>query len=313
MQLSIVGLLVSCAMAMAQSSLRISPPQAFAKSAPPGVFKYPTSNVKAFAGASREPTPYNSEPVAQASIDYSMDRRSVAALLTAGAIGNVLGYPSDARAATSIPLITFDGAQGTSKQWTLIPKTRVLDTYGTLYMKGFVDPPEKKAKTEMIAYTIGRKAYPDVSKCEGISFMAKTLDAYEGYSISIGKQQTNVAPQSYLYKAKFEAPAGEFGEVKVPFKSFASPKGDTPDAATLQDIERVAFWAETGGTVSLSIGTISAYGCAGAAQLVAKADENVDGSTSFSWCLAAALLGLLLFFVMRTRKRPAPIAKPLLE
>merc|ERR1719421_1461985 len=62
---------------------------------------------------------------------------------------------------------------------------------------------------------------PNVSSCEGIYFIARTLVPYKGYSVSFGRDRTPSGVKLNIgYKARFDAPLQKFGVVKIPFSDF---------------------------------------------------------------------------------------------
>jgi hypothetical protein len=273
----------------------------------PGMFKYASSrqpNVNSYATS---PSQESSQSYSYKSQEYkapqpNLDRRSMGALLTAGALGAVSQTPN-ALAAGTIPLATFDGTFETTRLWTIVPGLRYLKyNAGKLGVKGRVSDPKYGTKDEIIAYSLPnfQKDWADISGCKGISLQAKTNNPYDGYEISIGQDPSSQSPRSYLYKAKFNAPLEQFGTVEIPFSDFKSKSGQAPDSKTLQEIGRMSFWMTAGGEPNLEVTDVSGYGC-GAAMLVEQEDE----SASILWYFAGAPLGLLVFFIMRSRVRPA--------
>jgi hypothetical protein len=306
MKLTIIAFLVTSVSSQLQVSRPGIAPNAFAKNVYPGMTNYASSrNVNSFAtGSSGEPSPaqYSYKSQEYKSPQPNLDRRSMGALLTAGALGAVSQTP--ALAAGTIPLATFDGTFETTRLWTIVPGLRYLKyNAGKLGIKGKVSDPKYGTKDEIIAYSLPnfQKDWADISGCKGISLQAKTNNPYDGYEISIGQDPSSQSPRSYLYKAKFDAPLEQFGNVEIPFTSFKSKTGQSPDSTTLKEIGRMSFWMSAGGEPSLEVTDVSGYGC-GAAMLVEQEDED---STSVLWYFAPAPLGLLAFFIMRSRVRPS--------
>lgn len=258
----------------------------------------------------------SSRPNVKTFAENNLDRRAMGGLLAAGAFG---AFSPNAKAGSNtLPLATFDGTEETKRLWAVIPRLRTLKDKTELLVKGDVSAPALKANDEIAAYTLPnpRKPFADLSSCEGISLTAKTNTPYQGYSMSIGALPASTSPRSYLYKAKFDAPS-EFGNVKIPFKDFLNPKGQTPDSKTVSDIQRLSVWGDReGGEVNLEVKDISGYGCSAATMLVQQEDEDLaTSSTSLLWYLAPASLGFLFFFMMRIRARPSEasmIVPPLL-
>lgn len=313
MTLTILALLVTCA--SSQSLLR-SPAQArnpFAQSLPFGMSKAANAReyIKTFAGE----RDYKPQSGIETSPQYNIDRRAAASLLTAGVLSAPFG---SANAGASIPLIAFDGSTP-ERPWSISPALeKIAYDKGELKIGGFVTDP-RAVGDKITAWTLETFSFPDISSCEGMSFTAKSKTPYTGFAMSIGVNKASGGGTSYAYKAKFDAPVGEFGTVQIPFSSFTSrPSKKTGESKKLsgsdpllQDIGRVSFWGETKGEVAFEVKEVSAYGCKAVAEEdLAATDTESDASVLY---LAAAPLGLLVvFFVMRSRTRAAPIAPPLL-
>merc|ERR1719491_354207 len=124
----------------------------------------------------------------------------------------------------------------------------------------------------------GRKPYPDVSCCNSLKLTVKRLEDYDGYRVSFGtKRATTGFGFASGFKANFDAPLGEYGDVIIPFDMFSvewdEATGDQkitcaddstvcPDRDTLQNMQTMALWGEgVLGAVNLSIKSISAVGC----------------------------------------------------
>lgn len=201
-----------------------------------------------------------------------------------------------------------------------------------------------------IVGNIDGKGFPDVSSCEGISITAKSINIlkapqvngytgglkefaeveipeYKGFTLTIGKLGPKKDSVNPYYKAKFNAPLNTFGIVNIPFKDFtnsfdgatgdpidsckASPD-NCPDPKTLGNLNQMAFWAETNGIFKLEVQAVSAYGCSAPPQAAELATFDEAGDTSSLWLFAAASLGLLVFFIVRIRTRPALVMPALL-
>lgn len=325
MKLTIIACVVTGA--TAQSYLRMSAPgpAMFAKNAQPAMFK---QNVQAYAGARNE-MPASPQ----------IDRRQMAALLTAGAIGlptwetqagpfgGGKAAPAPAPAAkakaapppanTAIPLVNFgstgydlEKGPGADRSWRIQPSLEYLNSKGKLSFKGNLDPPEKQSNDVLIVSTIDSlKPFADVSSCEGIAISAKG-NGYPGFKMNLGIDPKQKSVLAYQYSADFSAPTDEYGTVKMPFTAFASPKGEGIDPGFLTNIQRIAFEAEgVAGDAALNVESIGGYGCKNAPQLIEEEDQD---DTTLSWYLAAAPLGLLAFFIARSRVRKAPVSPTLL-
>lgn len=277
---------------------------------------------------------------------YHLDRRTVAALFGASAFGVPLRSWA---APEEMKLVTFDGTKGTTQQWvevddSIIPggkstgKTTVSN--GVLRITGKVERQSDLTPGFVIGRTGGSegisKKFPDASSCEGISFIAKSSNSYDGYHISISNQADNG------FKAKFDAPRNKFGIVRIPFKDFTSSYNDiTGDPikkcqdspmdcigfspANLRKIGGISFWAEgVTGAVDLEIKEIGAYGCTPqVAPQVSQSEGEASPSTelgafnsasgiSFVWPLSAAAFGILISAITRIRGRSSSIASPVL-
>lgn len=167
------------------------------------------------------------------------------------------------------------------------------------------------------------KFFPDLSSCEGISFVAKSTELYNGYRFVFA---SDLAPTAY--KAHFDPPYDEFGTVRIPFKSFTnstdavtgdpietcqeSPK-NCPDEKTLKNIKTLAFFAQgVEGKVHLEVEGISAYGCVPKVADNQLATFHQASDTSFSWHFTAIPFGVLVCLALYLRKSPTPIVRPLL-
>jgi len=125
--------------------------------------------------------------------------------------------------------------------------------------------------------------YPDLRSCDGIALNVKSDNDYSGFHVSIGMNYAGTFRYAHGYKTAFNAPpAGQFGEVLVPFTQFSDnwdPKtGDQivtceddekycPDDKTLYNIERFEIMAEgVAGEFHLEIKSVTGTGC----------DDNIE-------------------------------------
>merc|ERR1719491_2899036 len=125
----------------------------------------------------------------------------------------------------------------------------------------------------------GRQPYPDVSCCESLKLTVMGgMEDYAGYRVSFGTKRATTSFFASGFKADFDAPLGEYGEVIIPFEMFSvewdGATGDQvitcaedpavcPDLETLQDMQTIALWGEgVGGSLNLYVKAISAVGCA---------------------------------------------------
>merc|ERR1719491_770200 len=104
------------------------------------------------------------------------------------------------------------------------------------------------------------------------------MEDYAGYRVSFGTKRATTSFFASGFKADFDAPLGEYGEVIIPFEMFSvewdGATGDQvitcaedpavcPDLDTLQDMQTIALWGEgVGGSLNLYVKAISAVGCA---------------------------------------------------
>lgn len=190
-------------------------------------------------------------------------------------------------AETTIPVITFDGAAGTTHTWkeqndpvmggrstgtfTIKDKVGVFD--GEV-----VNVPFLKAPGFIKADTSDLKPFPDLRSCTGLVMSAKAAEDYAGFRLSFGIAH---APDgkyfAYGYKTHFTAKVGAFADIKLPFTNFTDywddATGDAvktcqdnkiycPTDKALEDLITIGVWGEgVGGKVHLEIQSISGYGC----------------------------------------------------
>eukprot|EP00746_Dinoflagellata_sp_MGD_P002948 gnl/MRDRNA2_/MRDRNA2_105749_c0_seq1.p1 gnl/MRDRNA2_/MRDRNA2_105749_c0~~gnl/MRDRNA2_/MRDRNA2_105749_c0_seq1.p1 ORF type:complete len:365 (-),score=47.15 gnl/MRDRNA2_/MRDRNA2_105749_c0_seq1:490-1584(-) len=283
MKVSILALLSS--IVVTQSFPRISHVTArsgcyrtsFAKGLPHGVIACARSNGQHSGTESRESLP-------TVPSTYHIGRRTMGALMGAGAFGLPLGYSK--ADSSEIKVVTFDGAEGTTQPWGEVDDTfasgssagKTFVSNGILTLDGTVGTTKQGFPGFLITRTGGdegnSKKFPDVSSCEGISLMVKSASSYQGYHFSISNKAGNG------YKAKFNAPLNNFGIVRIPFDDFTNSYNDVTGnpiktckessinclsfaPENLKKMGGVAFWAEgVAGKVKLEVKEISAYGCA---------------------------------------------------
>lgn len=122
--------------------------------------------------------------------------------------------------------------------------------------------------------------YPDVSCCDALKLTLMTTEEYAGYRVSFGTKRAKTGFFAQGFKADFDAPRGEYGEVIVPFDRFSvewdEATGDQivtcaedptvcPDRETLVNMQTLVLWGEgVGGAVGLHVKSISAVGCSSA-------------------------------------------------
>merc|ERR1712032_406066 len=127
----------------------------------------------------------------------------------------------------------------------------------------------------------GKGTHPDVSCCDSLKLTLMGMEEYTGYRVSFGTKRSKRGFFAQGFKADFDlpSPAGEYGEVTIPFNMFSvewdEATGDQivtceedpsvcPDLDTLRNMETVAIWGEgVGGQIELQVKSISAVGCSG--------------------------------------------------
>lgn len=263
--------------------------------------------------------------------EHSLSRRTVGKILGGAALGTAFGYPQTADAAGDRKLITFDADKDFKRLWSsrggyenkFSPGGKAPDPNGRT-------PKDKKGETELsftgeagspdgsgplVAWTQSVRPYGDLSSCEGLYLIAKTAKPYSGYELGLGVSKSNIGvpvtgPFSFAYKAKFEPPTSEYGQVKIPFKDFAI---SDPELLSLTDIKRISLWAvdekDNDGKFDMKVKEIGAYGCGSVTELAAF---DVPVSTNIRWYFAAGTVGFMAFLLVDTRRKSAPVTQPLL-
>jgi len=149
---------------------------------------------------------------------------------------------------------------------------------------------------QMITRQDASNAYPDVSACTSLRLTLMAFEPYSGYRVSFGTIRLPESRHAYGYKADFDAPVGEYGDVIIPFADFSAKwdegTGDAmascreneeycPDEGTLRDMETIAIWGEgVEGSVRLSVKSIGAVGCSGGTSSPVLKDGVEDAESS---------------------------------
>jgi len=196
-------------------------------------------------------------------------------------------------AATDIVLASFDGADdAAARKWqqqndpvmggASSGTFTVADGAGV--MEGTVALiPSLQAPGFIKTSTTDSKNFADVSTCTGLSIVVKstsTPSPYKGYRLSFGTDSAFLQCGKFFargFKADFDAPVGELGEVQIPFNSFTKcwddATGDAittcaqdskfcPSEARLKDLQTLSVWAEgVQGDVKVEFKSVGAYGC----------------------------------------------------
>jgi len=119
--------------------------------------------------------------------------------------------------------------------------------------------------------------YPDASCCTALKLNVMGMEEYAGYRVSFGTRRAKTGFFAQGFKADFDAPVNEFGDVIIPFDMFSvewdEATGDQiitcaedptvcPDMETLKNMGTMAIWGEgVGGKLELYVKSISVVGC----------------------------------------------------
>merc|ERR1719384_1929146 len=137
--------------------------------------------------------------------------------------------------------------------------------------------------------------YPDVSCCSALKLNVMGMEEYAGYRVSFGTRRAKTGFFAQGFKADFDAPVDEFGDVVIPFDMFSvewdEATGDQiitcaddssvcPDTKTLKNMETMAIWGEgVGGELNLYVKSISAVGCSGGSPTMEEGGNSEDDSS----------------------------------
>jgi hypothetical protein len=267
--------------------------------------------------------PKYSEQVPVYESDITLSRRAMGALLGAGALSFGSGWPAQADGTDvketdppdsygigtggfDLELVTFDGTPSSTHTWSASPGGYdPLATKTDLTFKGTL-----KDKQVGILKTTDKKAWPDVSSCEGISLSVKTSEPYNGLYITFGK---GYKAQINIKESEPASPDG-YRDVQIPFTLFSDSAGVRPLEGDEENLGSMSFSAEGApGKFGLSIKSVLGYSCKKVGQIPKDQLAVVEETgTISSWLLAAVSAVLVAFVAVRMRSRPAPIASPLL-
>jgi len=129
--------------------------------------------------------------------------------------------------------------------------------------------------------TSDSKPWADVSSCTGLVLNVKSTStpaAYQGWRVAFGADKSGCGKFfARGFKADFNAPEDDFGEVRVPFDQFTKcwddGSGDAietcadkpefcPSTERLQSLQTVSIWAEgKAADVKIEVKSVGAYGC----------------------------------------------------
>eukprot|EP01063_Lacrimia_lanifica_P029695 TRINITY_DN4584_c0_g1_i1.p2 TRINITY_DN4584_c0_g1~~TRINITY_DN4584_c0_g1_i1.p2 ORF type:complete len:428 (+),score=201.34 TRINITY_DN4584_c0_g1_i1:61-1344(+) len=222
-----------------------------------------------------------------------------------------VAFGAAAAAAVNVPLVTFDGAAGTTFKFAQLNdpvmggKSRgtwaVHDGYGTM-AGDVVDVPSLKAPGFIKASADGSFADASAAVAGGLRLKLRSSTAdYKGFRVSFA---AGTLSPSYAcagggsiplsrgcFKAQFDAPKGNFTDVYIPFSQFsdkwspatgeqtttcAEDSDVCPTAKALAGIKRVEIWAEgADGHISIDVESIAAV-----AGSVAAADAAVGAGAA---------------------------------
>jgi len=215
------------------------------------------------------------------------------ASIAAAAAAAFAGVATASSATTTIPLVTFDGAEGTTHSFreTNDPVMGGKSTGSFTIENGVgvfdgqvVDVPFLKAPG-FIKVEAETSDFSDISSCKSILINAKASASYDGFRLSIGdKRDASCSFFSSGFKAHFDAPVSDgFQDIKIPLNKFSDCNSDStgeptklcsadpsvcPDAKTLSNVKTLSVWAEgANGKVHLEIKSISGADCAAAPTL----------------------------------------------
>jgi len=134
--------------------------------------------------------------------------------------------------------------------------------------------------------------YPDASCCSALKLNVMGMEEYAGYRVSFGTRRAKTGFFAQGYKADFDAPVNEFGDVIIPFDQFSvewdEATGDQiitcaedptvcPDLETLKNMETMAIWGEgVGGELNLYVRSIGVVGCSGGSPAMPDAPTTQD-------------------------------------
>jgi len=197
------------------------------------------------------------------------------------------GFFTLATAGVDVPLVTFDGAESTTRKWQEMNDPvmggkstgdfKLGDNVGIFH--GVVaDVPFLHAPGFILTRTVDQGAWPDVSACAGLQLTVQSITDYKGYRFSFGTAHAAGGKHhAFGYKQDFDPPMGEFGDVQLSFDGFSDYWDDAtgkqmktckedkqycPTKKDLEDLQTMSVWGEgVNGEVHLEIKSISAYGC----------------------------------------------------
>mmetsp|Transcript_33456 Transcript_33456/g.106056 ORF Transcript_33456/g.106056 Transcript_33456/m.106056 type:complete len:209 (-) Transcript_33456:25-651(-) len=191
-------------------------------------------------------------------------------------------------AGSSVPLVTFDGAETTTRTWREMndpvmggKSTGTFSVQAGLgVFDGSVeDVPFLRAPGFIKASTVDEQPFPDITGCAALALTAKASSPYAGFRLSFGNAHAPGGKfHAYGYKSHFTAPVGDFGTVTIPISNFTDYWDDAtgepiktcqedktycPDAKTLKNVGTLGVWGEgVKGPLHLEIRSIEATQCA---------------------------------------------------
>jgi len=182
----------------------------------------------------------------------------------------------------------------------------MMDNDGTAYFTGEVKDVPFLGVPGFIQMEARGGQYPDASCCSALKLNVMGMEDYAGYRISFGTRRAKTGFFAQGYKADFDAPINEFGDVIIPFDMFSvewdEATGDQiitcaedptvcPDMETLKNMETMAIWGEgVGGELNLYVKSISAVGCSGGMVDDSSAMNSEDAASSSATTVLSSLV-----------------------
>lgn len=182
----------------------------------------------------------------------------------------------------------------------------MVENDGTAYFTGEVKDVPFLGVPGFIQMEARGGEYPDVSCCSAMKLNVMGMEDYTGYRVSFGTRRAKTGFFAQGYKADFDAPVDEFGDVIIPFDMFSvewdEATGDQiitcaedptvcPDLKTLKNMETMAIWGEgVGGELNLYVKSISAVGCSGGSPGTENGSAIQAASSSSSTAVTPFLL-----------------------
>jgi hypothetical protein len=193
-----------------------------------------------------------------------------------------------AAVSADINIATFDGADGSTLKWVEQNDpvmggqsigTFVADTNKQVGIFNGTVKPIPSLGAAGVIQAIGSGNFADVSTCKNIVLNVNSKTAYPRYYVTIGSISNAKFPGTpfyqHGYKAVFQAPVGQFGDVVLPFNSFTLDWDNSgksvpcaenatvcPTVSVLRNLQEVLIGARgTDGDVHMEVKSIRASDC----------------------------------------------------